>query len=1184
MNRFPRLVCLVLLLFASLAVRCGSEDGIADTADRQDAATDHGLPGDVAGEQEDQAGEGVELLGYGEACTSNLQCESGFCVSSSTGFICTQRCGDTPCPDLDGEVMTCRVVTNFGADQVEICMPLLESICAPCLDDLNCLEGSCVTLPSLAQVCGRDCQQPEDCPEGTYCFTTIAGLGDLDPPQCLPNNLTCDCTEENAGEVRPCARSNQEGTRTCVGEERCDPMLGWVGCTAPLPRPEVCDGEDNDCNGAVDDGLPEYTPCEVEREGFETTCPGFWRCDPELKQMVCEGEPPSQEICDFRDNNCDGQVDEPFVNEEGLYVLDTDCQTCGNSCAQRFPEGYTAACQVIDGKALCVVTGCPPGTTQVGLTACMPLASSLCSMCEEDSDCNELVGDRCLDYPDGQRYCGRDCSPTSPFGPLCPPDDYACDPESLQCINTTGSCICGPGDDFYLPCQLESETEPGQLCNGLRPCLDGEMGVCVPVSAEVCDGIDNNCSGGVDEGFYNPLTGRYERDDHCGQCNNNCIALFDLELHHATGRCRLEDELGEPIDPVCEPVCTGDWKDANRRAFDGCECLQTSDEDPPDENGIDANCDGVDGEVDRALFVATFGSDETGDGSIDNPYASIQYALDVAGTDPDRDHVYVAAGVYRESLLFLFDPEEGQQAVSAFGGYSFDFSQRDIRGNETAVIGLQPSVGRPGAVTFMAIAEQPVTFDGFTVVGFDRTDAAGNSYAIHITDYDDRLTISHCVIRAGNGGNGGAGSLGATGHNALFDESYFYSFQAAQPGEGADRVNDDRDLEPMCLETTPPLPDRTEVAGGAAARFQCLRHDDTPVDTHGGAGATADCPVGNRPEPAGEPGISTPPAGPERPEIPGGAGGAGGTSYTWDTEEEGYRDPTPPRTVTCYWCIVPDGETATVDGRDGKNGQRGDDGLAGTGCGSALGQVVDGQWRFGEDLLAGYGGAGGRGGPGSGGGGGGAGGGTGHCDESGDCILDDPPTYGPYTTPVCDYTEILGGGGGGGGAGGCGGEGGTGGGPGGSSFGILLSYQTAPALLPVIVDNDLVRGFGGMGGDGGPGGEGGSGSTGSTGSPPITISVCAGVGGRGGDGGPGGAGVGGGGGCPGITVGIYVHGHGELSLTAYETENSFQDTGGGGTPGRGGPSSGNPGEDAQGALYERVLPCPDGGSPPCGEE
>jgi len=132
----------------------------------------------------------------------------------------------------------------------------------------------------------------------------------------------CDGKDNNCnGEIdenleRPCASVCGSGT------EHCD--LGkWVGCSAPLPTPEVCgDGKDNDCNGQTDE------TCECENGDTQAcgkgACAGHQICV-DHKWGGCDGPAPTnQSECDGVDHNCDGVIDSG----------DCDCvpgatQTCG---------------------------------------------------------------------------------------------------------------------------------------------------------------------------------------------------------------------------------------------------------------------------------------------------------------------------------------------------------------------------------------------------------------------------------------------------------------------------------------------------------------------------------------------------------------------------------------------------------------------------------------------------------------------------------------------------------------------------------------------------------------------------------------------------------------------------------------------------------------------------------------
>ena len=66
------------------------------------------------------------------------------------------------------------------------------------------------------------------------------------------------------------------------------------GCVPSVPSTEVCDGKDNDCNGTADDGAKNE--CGM---ACSATCP-----------PACV---PTAEVCDGKDNDCDGSIDNPVA-------------------------------------------------------------------------------------------------------------------------------------------------------------------------------------------------------------------------------------------------------------------------------------------------------------------------------------------------------------------------------------------------------------------------------------------------------------------------------------------------------------------------------------------------------------------------------------------------------------------------------------------------------------------------------------------------------------------------------------------------------------------------------------------------------------------------------------------------------------------------------------------------------
>src|SRR2546430_1064194 len=114
--------------------------------------------------------------------------------------------------------------------------------------------------------------------------------------------------------------------------------MGTLGCTK-IPMPETCDGKDNDCNGLTDEGDPGGgAPCG---SGVGTCTRGVFHCI--QGQVQCFGAVgPATEVCDAKDNDCDGTIDNNVVYSPS---------TCGTSSVGQCKLG-TLMCQ--GGTTVCI--------------------------------------------------------------------------------------------------------------------------------------------------------------------------------------------------------------------------------------------------------------------------------------------------------------------------------------------------------------------------------------------------------------------------------------------------------------------------------------------------------------------------------------------------------------------------------------------------------------------------------------------------------------------------------------------------------------------------------------------------------------------------------------------------------------------------------------------------------------
>ncbi len=292
---------------------------------------------------------------------------------------------------------------------------------------------------------------------------------------------------------------------------------------------EICDGKDNDCDGTTDEGL---YPCENECGTGRATC-----IDGILED--CDAPEPAEEICDELDNNCDGLTDEGQLNdcgycgltpEEVCDGLDNDCNGLIDDLDDKF---CTTACET--NKELCI-----NGKWQC--TALQPQEE----VCDgEDNDCDGLIDE------DLECNC-----PSFMIGAL-----DQCNEPPLICGEGRKTCECDNAD-----CTKTKWTECLAACYWLDPTdplCDKYKGKIVD---ELCNNHDDNCNTFIDEGLVEVCYNGPAGTEEVGECKPGEIMCKNGQWgnHLDTGQFVPDLCLGEVLPTV----------------IDNC-------------NGVDDNCDGI---------------------------------------------------------------------------------------------------------------------------------------------------------------------------------------------------------------------------------------------------------------------------------------------------------------------------------------------------------------------------------------------------------------------------------------------------------------------------------------------------------------------------------------------------------------------------------------------------------------
>ncbi|MEO1270033.1 MAG: MopE-related protein, partial [Myxococcota bacterium] len=1040
--------------------------------------------------QRDEADEG-SLAGGFPCIVPDVQ---GACAQGRTE--CTEA-GSTCMPIFTASQEVCDGVDNDCdgvTDENEEGEPLTQ----PCYDGPEATLGMGVCVGGL-----------QTCEEGQFSTCRDQVLPGPETCDTLDNNCNGEADENNPGGGARCDVPGQQGVCQ-LGAQTCSE--GVLSCNQLVESSaEVCDGLDNDCDGATDeraDGQPLRETCYDGPEGTAGVgiCRSGSRTCVDGEVGTCEGQqlPGLVELCNGDDDDCDGEVDEDNIDTGALCTTDLDgaCQVAIQGTQVCTAEG-TIVCEPLTPPSAEVCDGLdndcdglvdegpdgqpleescydgPEGTLGVGactsgtrvcedgrLSACRNQVRPRLELCDGlDNDCDRATDEG---NPEGGINCDTGLEGVCSLGvqECLPGGQLNC----VQQINASDSEVCDgldndcdgavdeddDGQPLAVPCYEGPEgTEGVGACRGgNRVCTNGEFSACsgqqLP-SAEVCDGIDNNCNNSADEG--NPGGGiacdtgddgicaagmtqcmgdrvacmpvSTSQPELCDGLDNDCNGVVDNGFgalgetcEVSQGICRRVGVLVCDSDPTAPAVCSATPGPANP-AGETCDFNDDDCDGDVDEGFV--NGDGVYDQVtDCGSCGLNCNNQWPGGPALFNVAPVCRVLGNSAACDFNCTGGYVDVdGIPDNGCEFLPDPDAIYVATPANGGN--DAGSCGAYNSPCATIGrglTRANAASRGKVNVSdgLYRENVALLNGIDLLGGFNAQSWNRDPTVNVTiirgtttspTSPDRIAVtasgitqstelSGFTINAENaaaGGNSiGVYLLNSDGDLAVRDNIIF----AGQGGNGSLGTPGPNGLNGVTGSTGGTSQLRSNcsatLSGGTGGSRTC----SNGTTTAGGRGGNSECPVHLTRNGAGANGVNAP-----GPLGDGGAGGLGAGHFVslLDGQDQSQ--------IGCY--ISPG---LPIDALPGNPGEAGEDGTGGSGAADSDGQfsTATGQWRGAS------GGGGSSGDNGGGGGGGGAAAG-----------IDGTPTNDDYT---------YGARGGGGGSGGCGAEEGQGGGAGGGSFSV----------------------------------------------------------------------------------------------------------------------------------------------------
>ncbi len=415
---------------------------------------------------------------------------------------------DLLCEDADGDGYTADVDCDDedpdrfpgNPEGPNNCTGLIDPKCDDGVDqDCDGQDARCVT--------DNDC---DESPAEHDCDDNNASIYPGAPELC-GNDVDDNCNLEVDEGCVPCDLDG-DGFEREDAAANCAPPVGSIDCNdtdsgvfpdatvdcggdegAPLCAARgMCDGRDNDCDGQIDEGCPDQT-CDNDRDGFMRDDPANG-CNPTTGLADCQDLDPSvypgaPDICgDGILQNCN--TDLPCTDDsdgDGYNALDGDCDDDASAIHPNAPEICDGRDNDCDGL---VDEGNPDGLTGAPIPTDAFCTLSDRGRCGDPAGSGRCVCSRLLPpvitTPGNRTDCTAYGLDVSAAAPRC---FFAPVPEVERCDATDWDCDGAPDSPTGVPPLVEL----GQPCGV-------DVGHCEPGQVVGCD-LDATSLGAFNEHF-----------------------------------------------------------------------------------------------------------------------------------------------------------------------------------------------------------------------------------------------------------------------------------------------------------------------------------------------------------------------------------------------------------------------------------------------------------------------------------------------------------------------------------------------------------------------------------------------------------------------------------------------------------------------------------------------------------